>query len=152
MSNCNCFGQSTKTIKNSSGSCFCERGCSVRKRLKAGEYYEACSMLTQIGDDKSAPYEPLTAADQCVVGFIGDCPVDAREWEEDCWVHIYNDVKPILQCVNVPVDEKGTPVLTVEDMENIEQGTGCCVQFMHLQTCTQKPEWLNNGGEKAKVA
>ena len=148
---CNCFGQSTKTVKNSSGSCFFERDCSSARFLKEGFVYQACSLLTQDPEDKFAPYEPLTAPDQCVVGVVGDCSINATEWAEPCEDHIWKRAKINMNHLNVPCDETGAPLLTPEDLLMIRQGLDCCLEFMKQQECVQKPEWLQDGG-KAKAA
>lgn len=151
MSNCNCFGQSTKSVKNSSGSCFVCREFSSARFLKAGYVYEACSLLTQDPADKFAPYEPLVTPDQCVVGVVGDCAIDAMEWTEDCEAHIWKRATLNMMCINVPTDEEGAPLLTPDDLLQIRQGLDCCIEFLKQQDCVQKPDWLKDAGGKAEA-
>lgn len=148
---CDCFGQSTKTIKNTSVSCFVCRGelSGVPRLLKAGFEYLPCSPLVQ-PESKSDPLEPMTSPDQCIVAFIGDCVPNAMEWETDCKHPVYDNVDVIKQCVNWPADEEGNLLFTVDDIEMITQGHTCCIRFHELQDCVNAPEWFvaqNEGGK-----
>lgn len=150
MGACNCFGQTSREIKNSAGTCFCARGPSSARYLKKGEVYEACSLLTQDPEDKFAPYEPWTSADQCIVGVVGDCEIDATNWEEDCEVHVWKKAELNMTCINVPCDEKGAPLITPDDLKKARQGLDCCIEFYNQQPLMKKPQWLANQGATAK--
>lgn len=152
MSACECFGQSKYEVKQQSKACFACRGelSGIPRLLSAGHYYEACSPLVQA--DKHAPMEPMTAPDQCIVAFVGDCGIDAREWETDCKAPVYTDVIAIKQCINLPKDEEGNQLFTVDDLELIDQAHNCCIRFIDQQECQTAPQYLidqNEGGKKA---
>ena len=152
MSACDCFGQTQKTVKNTSVACFACRGelSGIPRLLKAGFMYESCFPLVQA--DKHAPMEPMTALDQCIVAFTGNCPIDATEWTEDCKAPVYTDVIAIKQCINLPKDEAGESLFSVDDLELIDQAHNCCIRFIDQQDCKQAPAYLveqNAGGKKA---
>lgn len=145
-----CFGQSSKTYKNSANGCFVCRGdlSGLPKLLKAGFMYPSCSPLVQAAV-KSDPLEPMTAPDQCIVAFVGDCDIDATEWTEDCKAPVYDDVIAIKQCVNWPADEEGNSLFTLEDLELIYQGHTCCIRFIDQTECATAPAWLQAQQEVA---
>ncbi len=152
MSACDCFGQSSKSFKNGAGGCFVCRGelSGVPRVLTAGFHYPACSPLVQAAT-KHDPLEPMTAPDQCIVAFVGDCPINATEWAENCKAPVYDEVDVVKQCVNWPCDEAGEPLFTLEDLEMIYQGHTCCIRFHDMQDCAQAPDWIvnqNEGGKK----
>lgn len=153
MSNCDCFGQTTKTYKNRVGGCFVDRGCSVAKTLLPGVVYESCSPLVQ-GETKHDPLQPMAAADECIVAWVGDCHIDATGWTEACKAHVYIPVKVVKQCVNWPCDEEGNQIFTVEDLEMIYQGADCCSKFIDQTECATAPAWveeINAEGKKIAV-
>lgn len=153
MGYCNCFGQSAKTIKNSSGGCFACRGqlSGLPKTLKMGLLYPPCFPLVQ-AKLKSDPFEPMTTPDQCIVAFTGDCAIDATEWTEDRKAPVYTDVIVIKQCINVPADEEGNPVFTAEDIEAMDQGHNCCIRFIDQQECATAPAYVIAQNEGVKSA
>lgn len=150
-----CWTQSQKSVKLSDTICFACRGelSGLPKVLKAGHLYESCSPLVQ-PESKHDPLEPMTSPDQCIVAFIGNCEVDARDWAEDCKYPVYDEVIVYKQRVNWPCDEEGNQLFTLEDLEMIYQGHTCCIRFMDLKSCEKAPDWLveQNATSNGKAA
>lgn len=150
--NCECFTNGVVgTYKNSPGGCFACRGelSGIPKLLTAGVLYPACSPLVE-GATKADPWLPMTAPDECIVGFVGDCAIDATGWAEDCKAPVYDDVIAIKQCVNWPEDAEGNQLFTVEDVEAICQGHHCCIRFINQVDCVEAPAWIKEiNGEAA---
>jgi hypothetical protein len=84
----------------------------------------------------------MAAPDECIVAFVGNCSIDAREWTEDCKVPVYDEVIVYKQRVNWPKDEEGNQLFTLEDLELIYQGHTCCIRFVELKDCPKAPAWL----------
>lgn len=149
---CECFTQTVVTKKHSTTACFACRGelSGIPRLLKAGFHYESCFPLVQA--DKFSAMEPMTSPDQCIVAFTGNCAIDATEWKEDCKVPVYTDVVAIKQCINLPKDEEGNQIFTVEDLELIDQAHNCCIRFIDQQECEQAPAYLKEINEGAKTA
>lgn len=147
---CNCLQQTAKTFKNGGTSCFVCRGelSGVPRLLAPKHMYPACSPLVE-GATKNDPLEPMTAANQCIVAFVGDCAIDATEWEEACKAPVYDEVDVLKQCVNWPENEKGDSLFTIEDIELICQGHTCCIRFHSLTESAQPAPWMTeiNGGK-----
>lgn len=152
---CDCWSQSSRSYKMSDNICFACRGelSGIPRVLKAGFLYEKCSPLVQ-AETKHDPLEPMTAPDQCIVAFVGNCAIDAREWEEDCKAPVYDEVVVYKQRVNWPCDETGEQLFSLDDLEMIYQGHTCCIRFIDLKDCPTAPQWLidQNATSKGKAA
>lgn len=147
-----CFTQSSSTVKLTDSICFACRGelSGIPKTLKAGFNYESCSPLVQ-PESKHDPLEPMTAADQCIVAFVGECGIDATEWTEDCKAPVYDEVIVYKQRVNWPCDEKGNQIFTIADLEKIYQGHTHCIRFVDLKGCPPIPPFVAAMNATAKA-
>ena len=150
-----CGQQESEKIKIGSDACFTCLGCSQAHILEAGHYYETCSPLVE-GATKFDPWRPMSAPDECIVGWVGPCCcIDATNWDGDCLAHVYPGAHAIKQCVNWPSDEEGNCLFTIEDIELIcHANSHCCSSLEDLQECATAPAWLleQNQTVKAKAA
>lgn len=148
MTQC-CGQQSKKEFKIGSDACFTCLGCSQPHLLEAGHEYPTCSPLVA-GETKQDPWRPMSAPDECIVGWIGPCcAADATDWEEAKPFHVYPEAVAIVECANWPEDEEGNSLFSKEDLELIAHAHHCCIHFDRLKECQQAPDWVKAQNQDA---